>query len=176
MSADSESRIQSSARGVYTYGQRQVDRVISPETRQKHYNAVTNFAMERPLVFAFIASQLLFSALPLALFISFSISTGIFAFVSAVVFSLFWIGVALLVLVPILFVSFSAAVLVWLWAIATFLVGRWIYRMMPVSMQGDMQVKMPNGKQVIFQKERNSGVGLGFDDIDIKEGAAEVKD
>jgi signal transduction histidine kinase len=126
---------------------------------------------------AFIASQLLFSSLPLVLFVSFALSTTIFAFISAVVFSLFWIGLGMLVLVPTLFVTFSVAVLVWLWAVATFVTGRWIYGMIPVSVRGDMHVKMPNGKQVIFQKERSQPRDdAEFDTIDVKSEATEIKE
>lgn len=41
----------SEANGIFAYGQRQVDRVVSPPTRQKAYDATTRFAQERPLTF-----------------------------------------------------------------------------------------------------------------------------
>jgi hypothetical protein len=82
-----------------------------------------------------------------------------------------------LVLCPVLFITSGIAILVWAWAIVTFLVGRKIYQMLPVSMQGDMQVKMPSGKKVIFQKERNGNFGgLCSDDVNIKEEVAEVRE
>ncbi|KAI0130030.1 hypothetical protein BJ170DRAFT_297622 [Xylariales sp. AK1849] len=176
MVVNGESRIQSNARRASAYAQRQADRLVHPSTRQKAYDAIANFAIEKPMVFAFVVSQLLFCSLPLVLFVSFALSTAIFALVSAVVFSLFWIGLAMLVLVPVLFVSFSVAVLVWLWAVATFVTGRWIYNMMPVSVRGDMQVKMPNGKQVIFQKERQNVGRTRFDEVDLKSETAEMKE
>lgn len=80
----------------------------------------------------------------------------------------------MLVLVPALFVAFSVAVLVWLWAAATFLVGRWVYNRLPVSVRGDVRVGAPNGKQVIFQKER--GGGVEFDKVDAQSEAAEIKE
>lgn len=121
-------------------------------------------------------SQLVFSALPLGLFISFSLSTAVFALVSALVFSAFWIGVALLVLVPVLFVTTSVAILVWLWAVATFLIGRRVYQSIAASQQGGVQLQMPSGKQVIFQKGRNGGPGVDLNGVDIKEEAAEIKE
>ncbi|KAK9780285.1 hypothetical protein AB5N19_03584 [Seiridium cardinale] len=175
MSANGDSRVQTHAKRAYSFSQRQVDRVVSPQSRQKSYDWTTQFATERPLLFAFVVSQIIFSALPLGIFISFSLSTAAFAIISAIVFAFFWIGVALLVLTPVLFVTFSIAVLVWLWAVATFLVGRWVYGKLPVSMQGDMQVQMPNGKQVIFQKERKSAAGMEFENVDIKDEAMEIK-
>jgi hypothetical protein len=96
------------------------------------------------------------------------------------VFTVFWAGLATLVLVPTLFLAFGLAVLVWLWAASTFVIGHWAYNALPVSVRGDMHVKMPNGKQVIFQKDRQqqskkNGVS-GFDNIDIKSETAEVKE
>ncbi|KAH6652398.1 hypothetical protein BKA67DRAFT_661139 [Truncatella angustata] len=174
MAPNSDASMQGHAKRAYSFSQRQVDRVISPQRRQKSYDATTQFATEKPAFFAFIVSQLFFSALPIGLFISFSLSTVALAVISAVAFSFFWVGIALLVLVPILFITVSIAIVVWLWAFATFLVGRWVYRMLPVSLQGDVQVRVPNGKQVIFQKDRNSGAGIGFDQV--KEEATEVEE
>ncbi|KAK8029587.1 hypothetical protein PG993_010878 [Apiospora rasikravindrae] len=139
--------------GFFAYGQRQVNRVVSQPTRQKAYDATTTFAQERPLTFAFIVSQSIFSLLPLMLFVSFALSTAVFAIVCGLVFSLFWIGIATLVLVPTLFVSFSVAILVWIWAVATFVFARRVYQMIPASVRGDMAIRMPGtDQQVVFQK------------------------
>ncbi|KAK7959341.1 uncharacterized protein PG986_004195 [Apiospora aurea] len=146
--------------GIFAYGQRQVNRVVSPPTRQKAYDATANFAQERPLTFAFIVSQSIFSLLPLMLFVSFALSTAVFAFVCGLVFSLFWIGIATLILVPTLFVAFSVAILVWIWAVATFIFARRVYQMIPASVRGDMAIRMPGtGQQVVFQK--NGGAAAG---------------
>ncbi|KAK8137147.1 hypothetical protein PG984_005087 [Apiospora sp. TS-2023a] len=192
----------SEANGIFAYGQRQVDRVVSPPTRQKAYDATTSFAQERPLTFAFIVSQSVFSLLPLMLFVSFALSTIVFALVCGLVFSLFWIGIATLLLVPTLFVTCTVAILVWIWAVATFVFARRIYQMIPASVRGDMAIRMPGtGQQVVFQKNggpapaggnsnnknynRNSMGGsveevrhdqrFSFDDVDVKSEATEVK-
>ncbi|KAK7994113.1 hypothetical protein PG989_007494 [Apiospora arundinis] len=148
--------------GILAYGQRQVNRIVSPPTRQKIYDATANFAQERPLAFAFIVSQSIFSLLPLMLFVSFATSTAVFAFVCALVFSLFWVGVATLLLVPTLLVTFSIAVLVWVWAVATFLVARRLYRVLPASVRGDVAIRLPGTtnqqRQVVFQKKKNNGI------------------
>ncbi|KAK8001306.1 hypothetical protein PG991_013528 [Apiospora marii] len=193
----------SDANGIFAYGQRQVDRVVSQPTRQKAYDVTTSFAQERPLTFAFLVSQSVFSLLPLMLFVSFALSTVVFALVCGLVFSLFWIGIATLLLVPTLFVTCTVAVLVWVWAVATFLFARRVYHMIPASVRGDMAIRMPGtGQEVIFQKngsaapapagangnksysrDTNGGSveevredqGFSFDDIDVKSEAAEVK-
>ncbi|KAL2760358.1 hypothetical protein ACRALDRAFT_1059809 [Sodiomyces alcalophilus JCM 7366] len=112
------------ARGVYAFSRRQLDRIISPSTRQNFYAATLNFAQERPLFFAFVLFQLLFSFLPLVTFAVFALSLATLALGAAIVFSLFWIGVALLVLVPTLFLTSSIGLLVWVWAAGSFVVAK----------------------------------------------------
>ncbi|KAI8624723.1 hypothetical protein F5Y19DRAFT_304246 [Xylariaceae sp. FL1651] len=161
-------------RNLLAYSQRQVDRVVSPQTRQKAIDSTTSFASKRPLVSLFIAAQVFFSLLPLLFFVGFVISTVVFALLSALAFSLFWAGIATLFLVPTLLATSGLAVLVWLWAVATYLVGRWVYNKLPVSLRGDMHLHMPGGKQVIFQKNSLQDSSDGFDTI--KAEAAEVRD
>ena len=48
---DNQTKPKAAANGILAYGQRQVDRVVSPPTRQKAYDATANFAQERPLTF-----------------------------------------------------------------------------------------------------------------------------
>lgn len=67
------------------------------------------------------------------LFVSFAASITLFALVTAVVFSLFWVGVALVFLAPTLFVTGSVAVLVWLWVVSAFVFARWLYNLLPAS-------------------------------------------
>lgn len=100
----------------------------------------------------FLASQLIFSFIPLLTFAIFALSTVAFAFFAAIIFSLFWIGVALLVLVPALLVTFSIAVLVWAWAVGSFIIARWLYYHSPVGVQGDLQVET-GGRRFTVYKE-----------------------
>ena len=136
------------------------------------------------------------------LFVSFAMSTVVFALVCGLVFSMFWIGIATLLLVPTLLVTFSVAVLVWVWAVATFLFARRIYNMIPASVRGHMAVRLPgsDGRQIVVQKKggdagangagnknysRNTNGGVGeelggrergfsFDDVDVKSEATEA--
>lgn len=48
---DIKTTAKDSAVGVYNYGQRQINRVVSFDTRQRAYSNVSNFAQERPLLF-----------------------------------------------------------------------------------------------------------------------------
>ncbi|RKL41213.1 hypothetical protein BFJ72_g5641 [Fusarium proliferatum] len=148
------------ASGFIAYARSSVDRVVPPNSRQKAYDNTASFASSRPILFvrfsltayqpsltrqSFIVSQLLLSFLPLLIFLTFSLSTIVFALGAAIVFALFWIGVALLVLVPALLVTSSIAVLVWGWAIGSFIIARWLYNHLPVGVQNNEVVKKENG-------------------------------
>jgi hypothetical protein len=55
------------------------------------------------------------------------------SFITALLFSLFWIGIALLVLVPTLFITVSLGIVVWIWGVGSFAVARWVLRFVPVG-------------------------------------------
>ncbi|KAI1161613.1 hypothetical protein F5B18DRAFT_430502 [Nemania serpens] len=131
---------------LLAYGQRQVDRVVSPATRQKAIDSTTAFASSRPLLSLFLTAQLLFSLLPLLLFATFILSTVVFATLLALAFVLFWTGLALVVLVPTLFFTGGLAVLLWLWAMSTFIVLRVLYNRLPARLRG-------TDKYAIFHKD-----------------------
>ncbi|KAL0932713.1 uncharacterized protein CTRU02_211676 [Colletotrichum truncatum] len=152
---DIKASAKENAAGVYAYGQRQIDRVVSYDTRQKAYSGVADFAQERPLLFAFILSQLIFSSLPILVFSVFAISTIVFALGAAVIFALFWIGVAMLLLVPVLFFTCTVAILVWVWAASSFLIARWLYEMASVGAKGDQETDLPNKKGYAVTKHEN---------------------
>lgn len=65
--------------------------------------------------------------LPLLLFASFAFGTVALAAISAVFFSLFWIGIAALVLGSTLFVTSSLALLAWVWVVGTYLAATFAY-------------------------------------------------
>lgn len=112
---------------------------------------------------------------PLLFFAGFVATTIAVSLISAILFSLFWIGIALLFLVPTLFVTFTIALLLWAWAAASFFASRWVYQRLPFSVDGDGQLIMTNStgnKQVIFQGKKGDDGGS----FDVKAEAAEVKD
>lgn len=92
-----------------------------------------------------MAAQLLFALLPLAGFATFVISIFTIAVGGAVLFILFWIGVALLVLVPCLLVTFTLALFTWSWAVSCFLIGKWLYERVP-TVQSNIQIKVDTTK------------------------------
>lgn len=108
----------------------------------------------------FLLTQLTLSFTPLALFLSFTIGVLALSFISALLFSLFWIGVALLVLVPTLFVTVSLGIVVWIWAVSSFYIAKWVYDMVPVNVRGVTEVAFPNGKVAVVEK-----TGEGYGDV-----------
>ncbi|KAI1767983.1 hypothetical protein GGR53DRAFT_54148 [Hypoxylon sp. FL1150] len=143
------------ANDLLVYSQKQVDRVVSPPTRQKAYDYVRTLAKERPVLLSFLVFQLALSLAPTLLFAGFVTTTLAVSLITALMFSLFWLGIATLVLVPTLFFTFSVALLLWAWAAATYLGGRWVYARLPLGVEEDGKVvaKMTNGdRKVIFEK------------------------
>lgn len=69
-------------------------------------------------------------------FASFVLAVLCLGLVSALLFSLFWIGLAVLVLGSTLFVSSAVAVLTWVWVVAVYVAASFVYGLM---------VSKPNG-------------------------------
>ncbi|KEY72915.1 hypothetical protein S7711_06745 [Stachybotrys chartarum IBT 7711] len=123
--------------GFVHYAQSSLDRIVSPASRQAAYDTTTSFAVARPILFAFVAAQLVLSFIPILLFTTFALSVVAFALGAALLFALFWIGVALLVLVPTLLVTASLGLLLWAWAVGSFVVARWLYEQL-VRREGEL--------------------------------------
>lgn len=168
------------ASGLFIRAQNLVDRVVSPEARQKCYSNVKTFASEQPILAvskrpwrciwrwelidgfgqSFILVQLLLSITPLLLFLSFVTSTFLLAVFCAVIFSLFWAGIALLVLTPSLFITVGFGILLWTWALGSYLAAKWVYSLIPVNVSGKAKMEMPSGNAVVVKK-----TGDGYGDV-----------
>ncbi|KAI1262215.1 hypothetical protein F5Y18DRAFT_398956 [Xylariaceae sp. FL1019] len=175
-----EAQAKSRTRDLLAYSQRQVDRIVSPPTRQRAMESSQAFASERPVLAALIVTQASLAAFPILFFLGFALSTLTFATLSALAFTFFWVGLALLFLIPTLLVTSGLGLLVWLWVVGSYLTGRWAYNKLPVSVRGDVQVDGPGGKSVIFHKQISGEHGeqsyAAVLDKAIKEEAAEVRD
>ncbi|QPG94124.1 hypothetical protein C2857_004870 [Epichloe festucae Fl1] len=149
--------VEEKASDAYSRAQRSLDRLMPPSSRRRAYDDVSAFASARPVLFSFLVAQALFSSLPLFLFVAFSVSCVASALGAAIVFSLFWIGLALLALVPTLLLISSLAVLLWAWCVGSFFVARWFYTRAPFAVNAGVQVDA-GGKQVSILKDEH-----GFD-------------
>ncbi|OBT95542.1 hypothetical protein VE01_05167 [Pseudogymnoascus verrucosus] len=142
-----------------------LDRVISPDVRRAVYTNVRGFAHDQPLLASFILAHLLLSLPPLLLFASFVLGVSLLAALAALAFTLFWTGLALLVLLPVLCVTGALGVGVWVWAVATYGVARWAWRVLPVSGGGRVEVGVPGGRRGVVRKGEGDGV-----EVEVKNG------
>ncbi|KAI0392818.1 hypothetical protein F5Y17DRAFT_337401 [Xylariaceae sp. FL0594] len=130
ISETTKSRVQE----VLAFTRRQLDRIVSPETRQRAIESTTTFASERPFLALFLAIQLLLSLTPLLLFLNFLLV----ATVLTLSFLSFVVGLALFFfLVPTLFLVCGAGVLVWVWAAGSYVAGRAVYERLHVVLSHD---------------------------------------
>lgn len=110
-----------------------LDKWFPPEKREQLKSMLTKFATERPKLAAFILSQVALSGGPLLLFVVMSLTVLIFALlagiivgvVGALLFTVFCVGVALIVLLPTLFFTTAAACFIFLWGIGAYYIVKW---------------------------------------------------
>ncbi|KAI2643743.1 hypothetical protein GGS21DRAFT_34522 [Xylaria nigripes] len=152
-------RVKTRAYDLLTYGQLYLDRFVSPSTREDAFSSITTFASKRPLISLLIATNLLFALLPTVFFAGFLLTTVAIAFFSALAFTLFWTGIALLFFVPTLFLTAGLAVFVWLWVVGTYIVGRIIYNRLPFGL------RISDDKRVIFHHATPGDSNDGFEAI-----------
>ena len=114
-------------------GQGYLDRWFPPQKREELKSKVAKFATEKPHLAAFLLSQLALSGGPLALFIVMSMTVLVFALlagiivgvVGALLFTVLCVGVALIVLLPTLFMTTFAACFIFLWGLGAYYLVKW---------------------------------------------------
>lgn len=109
------------------------DKWFPPEKREALKNKIMKFATERPQLAAFLLSQIALSGIPLALFVLMSITVFVFALLvglivgvlGAVLFTVFCLGLALIILLPTLFITTFAGVFIFLWGFGAYYIVKW---------------------------------------------------
>ncbi|PNS15620.1 Dilute domain-containing protein [Sphaceloma murrayae] len=133
MSAAIVSTIQNFGSSMAAKGQSLLDSFFPPEKRAELLARLKAFVLKNPKVSAFLLTNLALTGGPLALFALFSLSVFIFALIvalvvallAAVAFTLFAVGVALLILLPtVLFTTFTA-VFLFLWGLGGFYIFKY---------------------------------------------------
>ncbi|MCJ1479730.1 hypothetical protein MMC13_008416 [Lambiella insularis] len=125
--------LQGTASGFLNGGQNLLDRFFPPERRAELSAKLNKFATEKPMFASFLLSQIALSGIPIALFVVMTIGVFVFALVAALVigvlgallFTAFCVGVALLVLLPVLFITTFAGAFIWLWGVGTYYILKW---------------------------------------------------
>ncbi|KAJ6263956.1 hypothetical protein Dda_0093 [Drechslerella dactyloides] len=105
-----------------------LDRIASPATRQRAYNAVFSFCYRRPAVSSFLAVQLFFAAVPVLCALGFSVCCVLF--IAGVTFGavVFCVGVAAVLLFWTLVFTATIATASWVSMACCLVCVRWIAR------------------------------------------------
>jgi hypothetical protein len=125
--------LQGGVANLLNAGEGYLDRWFPPAKREELKSKIAKFATEKPHLAAFLLSQLALSGGPLALFIVMSLTVLVFALlagiivgvVGALLFTVFCVGVALLVLLPTLFMTTFAACFIFLWGLGAYYIVKW---------------------------------------------------
>lgn len=109
------------------------------------------------LLQSFLVAQSLFALFPVLFFASFVLGVLCVALVSAALFSIFWIGLAAVVLGSTLFVTTGAAILMWVWVVGWYLGASFIYGLVvPKEEDGDKKLQRKR-EQIVVKKEDVNG-------------------
>jgi Promethin len=125
--------LQGGVNNLVNTGKGFLDKWFPPEKREELKNKLVKFATERPQLAAFLLSQIALSGIPLALFVLMSITVLIFALLAgiivgvlgAVLFTVVCLGLALIILLPTLFMTTFAGVFIFLWGLGAYYIVKW---------------------------------------------------
>ncbi|ERF68360.1 hypothetical protein EPUS_06776 [Endocarpon pusillum Z07020] len=125
--------LQGGVNNLFNTGQNILDKWFPPAKREELKNKLMKFATERPQLAAFLLSQIALSGIPLALFVIMSITVLVFALLAgiivgvlgAVLFTVFCLGLALIILLPTLFMTTFAGLFVFLWGLGAYYIVKW---------------------------------------------------
>jgi hypothetical protein len=125
--------LQGGVSSLVNTGQGMLDRWFPPEKRESLKAKLTKFATEKPMLASFLLSQIALSGIPLTLFAVMTLGVIVFALVAALVvallgallFIVFCVGVALIILLPTLFMTTFAAAFIWLWGVGAYYIIKW---------------------------------------------------
>ncbi|MCJ1480873.1 hypothetical protein MMC06_001028 [Schaereria dolodes] len=139
--------LQGTATGVLSQGQNYLDKFFPPEKRNELSAKISKFATEKPMFASFLLSQIALSGVPLGLFVVMTITVLVFALVAALVigvlgallFTAFCVGVALLVLLPVLFITTFAGAFIWLWGVGAYFILKWFNKKEIPGVHTDMK-------------------------------------
>ncbi|KAF2868437.1 hypothetical protein BDV95DRAFT_609918 [Massariosphaeria phaeospora] len=126
--------IQGVAGKLGTTFQNVLNKIISPEKRAEVLGKLQSFAMNNPKLAAFLTTQIVITGLPLVLFFTFSLTVFVFSLiaalliglVAALLFTVAMVGVALLVVLPTIFLTTFAACFIFLWGLGGYYILKWI--------------------------------------------------
>jgi len=110
-----------------------LDAILPPEKRAELLEKLQSFAVNNPKLAFFLVTHLVLTGIPLGLFILFSVVVFvvallvslIVALLGAILFTVFMLGVALVVVLPTLFFTTMAATFLTLWGLGGYYLIQW---------------------------------------------------
>ncbi|RAO71739.1 uncharacterized protein BHQ10_007751 [Talaromyces amestolkiae] len=169
------SRLAAILQSTWTQVSTTVNENLPPETREKIKQNLVVFARSRPILATLILSQLAFSGIPLLLFIV--LTAGIFIFslaaalvlgvLSALMVTLFCMGLGSLILVPTLFVTTLTAGGIWLWGWGLYYVVQWVGSGDTALLTRLSLLLIPQRPEKPEKSEKYGGNGYGGQDVKV---------
>ncbi|KAF2115077.1 hypothetical protein BDV96DRAFT_92746 [Lophiotrema nucula] len=110
-----------------------LDKILPPEKRAEIVAKLQQFAINNPKLAAFLTTQIVLTGFPLLLFITFTVTVFLFSLIvaliigllAAVLFTIFMIGVALIVVLPTIFMTIFTASFLFLWGLGGYYLLKW---------------------------------------------------
>ncbi|KAF2226121.1 hypothetical protein BDZ85DRAFT_279770 [Elsinoe ampelina] len=145
MSAAILSKLDGFGSSIAAKGKSLLDSFFPPEKRAELLARIKAFVLKNPKVSAFLLTNVALSAGPLILFAFFSLTVFVFALIvalvvallAAVAFTLFAVGVALLILFPTVFFTTLTATFLFLWGLGGFYLFKWFNKDSAPGAKGD---------------------------------------
>ncbi|KAK5009595.1 hypothetical protein BJ546DRAFT_1076354 [Cryomyces antarcticus] len=114
-------------------GQNMIDSLFPPEKRAEVLARLKSFAITNPKLSAFLLTNFALTGFPLVMFVVFTLTVFVFCLVAALLvgvlaallFTAFAVGVALLVILPTVFLTTMAASFIFLWGLGGYYIVKW---------------------------------------------------
>jgi len=110
-----------------------IDSLFPPEKRAELWARLQTFVVNNPKLSAFLLTNFALTGLPLIMFIVFTVTVFVFSLVAALLigilvallFTAFMVGVALLVVLPTVFLTTMGASFLFLWGLGGYYIFKW---------------------------------------------------
>ncbi|KAF4302964.1 hypothetical protein GTA08_BOTSDO09201 [Botryosphaeria dothidea] len=127
------SYIHTMAGSLQSKAQNVLDSLFPPEKRAELFSRLQAFAVSNPKLSAFLLTNFALTGLPLIMFAVFTLTVFVFSLVAALLvallvallFTAFMVGVALLVILPTVFLTTMGASFLFLWGLGGYYILKW---------------------------------------------------
>jgi len=122
-----------------------IDRLFPPEKRAEWMTRLQAFAVSNPKLAGFLLTNIALTGLPLLMFIVFTLTVFVFSLLAALLigllaallFTVFMVGIALLVVLPTVFLTTMGATFLFLWGLGGYYIVKWFNEESGPAAEGD---------------------------------------